>query len=195
MSSNDNTPKGQRLREAFNIVEEKDAKDVQLRMLDDLFQKFGQIIERVMDTELDAASKVAQMSHKPEETFVDLIEHFTITKQQDGSGFSPVMTLQIPMNICLTNFTKEDIRSLPGYIALHKKAREMDVAINASDLIRDEVQELPSGQIMPPTLTMDVRKSYEEGLRNDHDNMAPDLPANFNPKQIGHFDLKKKNAL
>lgn len=195
MSSNDNTPKGQRLREAFNIVEEKGAKDVQLRMLDDLFQKFGQIIERVMDAELNAASKVAQMSHKPEETFVDLIEHFTLAKQQDGSGFSPVMTLQIPMNISLTNFTKEDIRSLPGYVALHKKAREMDVAINASDLIRDEVQELPSGQIMPPTLTMDIRKSYEEGLRNDHDNMAPDLPANFNPKQIGHFDLKKKNTL
>lgn len=195
MSSNDNIPKGQRLREAFNIVEEKGAKDVQLRMLDDLFHKFTDLMERVVDGELNAAKKVAHMSPDAEETFVNLIEHFTIAKQQDGSGFAPVMTLQVPINVGLTNFTKEEIRSLPGYIALHKKAREMDVSISANDLIRDEVQEMPSGQVMPPTLVMDLRKSYEEGLRNDHDNMAPDLPANFNPKQIGHFDLKKKNAL
>jgi hypothetical protein len=128
---------------------EPDRADLQLRLLDqalrDLIPKISESLEAAADTVEDINFRFKKASG---------LKH-GITILTTGK-FNPVRTIPLDINTDFADlFSETQIIALPGYIELHKAAREADVAIALTGLLADERG--------APQLVLDMTKAYKQG--------------------------------
>ena len=100
------------------------------------------------------------------------------------SGFPTLLRLQMPVSPDVLKVTNEEVRQMPGYIKLHEVARKHDIALAFSMETSGDAR----GR-QPPTITVDLTKSYEQGAM-DNAFMYPDLP----PRQEQEQKQSKPSA-
>lgn len=168
---------------------------VQLEIVDGLFMRFAAQLEAQLNATLDSAFQQAAAigSKSPSEKNIFLIRQLTETDQNGEAKLPAVLRRQLPVCTTFLELSAEDVKELPGYIALHEKARELNVALKISGITMDETKS-PGGYPMPVLLVIDMSKTYEEGAM-ENAQLYPQLPPRkpvppqFNRKAGGGFEF------
>lgn len=179
MSYNEKKPAGENLRDLVNPAFEDERREkIQADILDKAFESIAENFEGPLTHKIRTFfNYVAQQTEKrPRVRTPMVLEALSRIDPSTGQpAFSPFMILPIPVVAPMAAFTADTVKSLPGYIKLHEKARELDVSIRIHGLLADEVRGNISSYLNPPLLIIDATKSYEEGAL-ENGNLYPDLP-------------------
>lgn len=178
MSDNEKKPPvGQRIRAMIEPALEDPRRDeIQLKKLDDIFNKVAAAVPRIVEAEFnDFSYQVeAETQRKPDNRNPMIIDALTSVGPQGEALYSPIKKIGLPISTNFTAFAAADIKELPGYIKLHETARDMDVSLKLLGVTAEETKGA-SGYGLPAVLIVDASKSYEDGaLENSH--LYPDLP-------------------
>lgn len=172
-SSPSSLPLGDKLRNLIQpALDDSRRQATQLEMLDDVFkglaQKFEPILTRSLGDVFNQASRIENNNGD------DARNMFIIKQLTDPEGLSPMIRMGLPIATGFIEFSPQDIKELPGYIALHEKARELNVALKLVNITMDETKS-PNGP-QPAMLIVDMSKSYEEGAM-ENASLYPQLTA------------------
>jgi len=187
-------PLGQSIRELINPALEDQRKPViQNDRLDKAFSEIAESIEPALEHAFqhffNAVARTAERS--PDHKHPMIIDALTVTKGEEGnSKYSPIIRLPLPISTTFTAYTADEVREMPGYIKLHEKARELDVALRIVGLTADEAKG-SAVFALPPILMIDASKSYEEGAA-ENSALYPNLPpqkAAFDGRSSKSFDM------
>lgn len=179
MSYNEKKPAGENLRDLVNpAFDDERRENLQADILNKAFDTISDSFEAPLTHKIRVFfNYVAQQTEKKPKTKTPMVlEALTRIDPMTGQpAFSPIMILPIPVVAPMAGFTADTVKSLPGYIKLHEKARDLDVSIRIHGLLSDEVRGNISSYLNPPLLIIDATKSYEEGAL-ENGNLYPDLP-------------------
>ena len=184
-TSSANAPLGDKLRNLIQpAMEDSRRKQTQLDMLDKIFEQVGGRLEAFLNRALgDTFNRAANVERTGGQ---DALNMFMIQELTRHEGLDPVVRMGLPIATGFIEFSPQDITDLPGYIALHEKARELNIALKLVNVTMDETKS-PNGA-QPAMLIADISKSYEEGaMENAH--LYPHLP----PKKI-EFDTRAREG-
>lgn len=191
----DDQPKslGDRFRAMIEpALNDERRKAVQLEILDNIFTRFAAQLESQLESSLEEAFKrvAAYERQRPADRNPYIVRQLTETDQNGDAKLPAVLRRQFPICGTFLELAAQDITELPGYIALHEKARDMNVALHLSGLTMDETK-TPNGYPMPVLLIIDLGKTYEEGAIQNAQ-LYPNLP----PKkpEVPRFDHKAKGG-
>lgn len=158
MADSEKKTTGEKIRDLFNAaIEDPRKPEIQLNILSAYFQKLSEALPRIVEGIYKEAADAESLP--PEARNMQVIANLTLMNPKTGEAKFPVLK-RVPMAI-VTDFAEffiEDIKELPGYIALHVAARKEDVALNLRGLTAEEAKG-GSG----PHLIIDATKSYEDG--------------------------------
>ena len=188
MADNDNKALGKRIRDMINpALEDERRKQMQLEILDGIFQRMaGRIGDKLEESYTMLFNQAAQMSRGDEK------KKNAFLIQQLTTSYAPIVSAQLPVLTNFTDFQPMEIRELPGWIALHEKARDMDVAVRLTGLTVDE-SKAGNGGSMPVVLTLDATKSYNDGATESSlYPTLPEQPVEFDTKSKGRFNFSRK---
>lgn len=160
---------GESIRDVINPALSDDRKQkFQLDMLDKVFESWAEDLPFILQDNLRNLFNHLSDRDTEEQQNAKLI--VLLTKGQ----YSPQMDFKIPMaGLLYTDFSPQDICSLPGYIKLHQAALEHDVALRLTGLTGEEVRATRGHQ--PAFLTIDAGKSYDQGA-SENSALTPQLP-------------------
>lgn len=172
------TSPGAALRAHFNVLSHPNSKKVQLEMLDFFFAGLTDSMENALQNTLERMENILE-SNDSSRAFGLMVSFLTQSLNANtNNGFSPLIFCQMPFNSCMLRVSALDIKQLPGFAKLHELAKSYDVAISVSNLVdNNETASIAERTQTYPTVTLDLRKSYAEGLLEDSNNLAPHLPA------------------
>lgn len=183
MNDNEFTPKDQpqSLGDRFrNLIEpaldDERRQATQLAILDDIFKALATRLEPVIERSLGNIFNQAAMveQRKPDDKNVFIIKQLTEVGPQGEAKVPGVIRMGLPIATGFVEFAAHDIKELPGYIALHEKARELNVSLKLMNITADETK-APSGYPQPAMLIVDLTKSYEAGAI-ENAQLYPNLP-------------------
>lgn len=168
-----NLPLGDKLRNLINpALDDSRRQTTQLAMLDQIFAELGQKLELIINRSIgDIFNQAARVENNGGD---DARNMFMIKQLTDHEGLSTLLRMGLPINTAFLEFSPQDIKELPGYIALHEKARDLNIAVKLLNITMDE-NKSPSGP-QPAMLIVDLAKSYEEGAM-ENATLYPQLPA------------------
>lgn len=179
--SDKNLPLGDRLRNLIQpALDDTRRQAAQLEMVDQMFMAISQNLEAYLNRALgDFFNQAATVERRN----ADMKNLFILDKltREAKENPSPIVRVGVPVNTAFIEFSAQDIKELPGYIALHEVAREMNVALKIMNITMDETK-TPSGYPQQCVLVIDMTKSYEEGAM-ENASLYPQLP----PKKV-EFD-------
>ncbi|MBI1215722.1 MAG: hypothetical protein GC185_07885 [Alphaproteobacteria bacterium] len=171
----DKKPLGQSIRDLINpALDDERRVAIQAKHLDKIFDRLADqlplILERDFTSFFNHVSNASR--NNPDVKNPIIIDALTTMgdPQSGESSYSPIKRLQLPIVTTFTTFSAEDIRNLPGYIKLHEAARKMDVALNLANITAEDAK---NG--MPPILTINTMKSYDDGAL-ENSMFYPNLP-------------------
>ncbi len=168
-----NLPLGDKLRNLINpALDDTRRQATQLEMLDTIFVGLSQKFEMILTKSVgDIFNQAARLEKNGGE---DARNMFIIKQLTEAEGLSPLIRMGLPIATGFIEFSPQDIKELPGYIALHEKARDLNVAIKLVNITMDETKS-PNGP-QPAMLIVDMSKSYEEGAM-ENASLYPQLAA------------------
>lgn len=160
-------PLGDRIRDMINpAMEDTRRKKMQLDMLNQFFEKVNSKVAMMLEPEFNMVfNHVASL--RPQEQNVYLIKALTL------GGYLPVLQMQGNLMMRFTDFSPEEIKSLPAYVMLHEFLRAENIAIKVSGATADDVRS--TGGMSPLVVTIDASKSYDDGAL-ENSLLYPDLP-------------------
>jgi hypothetical protein len=181
-------PLGKRIRDVVDgALSCEQRRDVQIQMLDQVFFELSMVLPKRMESELKDLFKMLSMVRAREQKPAT-VEALTIPPPD---GYSPIKKFGLGFSNMFTEFTIDDFINLPGYIELHKVARQMDISINIMNVTAEEAK---SGNPLFPSAAMLVAnglESYEDGwykYRAIYPKLPPvDQPKNNKPKPGGNL--------
>ena len=196
MADNDNNaderPLGDRVRDfVFPALEDERRPEVQAALLNDIFNGVAGIIDKKIEEAFQRVAKQADAVEKshPDQRNIYIIEQLTKVDPRTGAPlYSPILRVNLPINVAHTTFTADDIKDMPGYIALHEKARAINVALKLHGVAAEE-NKTPSPFPPSPMLIVDAVKTYEEGAFENamfYPNLPPP-PVKFDTQAPGKF--------
>lgn len=165
-------PLGDRLRNLINpAMEDARRHPTQLQMADKIFDQLATRLESVLNRALgNVFNQAATIERNNGE---DARNMFIIEQLTDHQGLDPFIRMGLPIATGFIEFTARDITELPGYIKLHEKARELNVALKLANITMDETKS-PNGP-QQAVLIVDMSKSYEQGAM-ENASLYPQLP-------------------
>lgn len=184
--SNNNLPLGDRLRALIEpALEDSRRQQTQLDALDKIFAGLAPRFEALLNRTLGSIFNQAAAAERNDgEAGRNM---FMIDRMTDHEGLSPVVRMNLPINTGFLELSPQEITNLPGYIALHEKARELNVALKLINVTADETKS-PHGP-QPAMLLVDLTKTYNEGAM-ENASLYPQLPeakARFDKTSKGDF--------
>lgn len=172
-------PLGDRIRDLINpALEDERRREIQLKILDDLFLEVAQMFPSLMEQSFSAFFNEAAQKKSLADKNAFVIKYIT-TGSKDRKSYSPLLQLGLPVITGFTNFSAEDIKNLPGYIKLHVTARTHNVALKIKGLTAEEAKS------DNPAIIVDGMKTYEQGAMENYQ-LYPNLP----PESQKPFDSK-----
>lgn len=167
-----NLPLGDKLRNLIQpALEDSRRQATQLAVLNDIFQELSGHFEQFLTQRFaDVFNRAASKERSGGESARNM---FMIEQLTDLKGTSTFLRMDLPIATAFLEFEAQDIKELPGYIALHEKARELNVALKLVNVTIDEVKS-PNGP-QPAMLLVDLNKSYEDGAM-ENSTLYPQLP-------------------
>lgn len=183
--SKSNLPLGDKLRNLIQpALDDSRRQTVQLQKLDEIFEELAKKLEHIVT---DSIGNVFNEAARMERNGGDAARNmYMINQLTDHKGLSTYLPLRLPINTTFLEFSPQDIKDLPNYIALHEKARELNIALKLMNVTMDETKS-PNGA-QPAVLAIDLSKSYEEGAM-ENASLYPQLP----PKKV-EFDRRTGNG-
>lgn len=165
-------PLGDRLRNLIQpALEDSRRHSTQLNMLDKIFDQIALNLESICNRSLGNVFNQAaavENNNGPEARNLFVIRQLT-----EVEGLDPLVRLGLPIATGFIEFSPRDITELAGYIKLHEKARELNIALKLINVTMDETK----SQGIPPQaiLVVDISKSYDDGAL-ENANLYPQLP-------------------
>lgn len=173
---NDNSKKppiGQRVRAILEpLLEKEETHELMYKLASDYFAELAQQLPQFMETSLRSFFNTASLKNPTARDF-KLTKGLTIMEKDPGISEPFPIVAKLALNVSneFTNFTAAEIKSMPGFVALHEKLREMDVAAKFNGLtIEDKNSGYTSG-----VMTLDFSKDYLSGALQSP-GLYPDLP-------------------
>ena len=171
---NPGTTPGEKFRNTINAaLEDSRRQTIQYDIVNEFFTAMADKLEPIMARHTqEFFNRVARISAKsPEDANAHIIESVTV-----GEGGQPTfLRIGVPVNPLFLEFTAADIKEMPGYIALHEKARALDIALSLNGMTTEEGRGAGINA-QPPVLTINMMQSYEDGAAGENSNLYPNLP-------------------
>lgn len=190
--SEEQKPLGERIRNLIEpALDDPRREQVQHDLVNAAFQSIADQLEmrleRTFTNIFNQASAVEKRS--PDMKNVFIVQQLTEVNPQTGEAkFSPVVRLAVPVATAYLELSPLDIKEMPGYIALHEKARELDVSLRLVNMTAEDGKS-PSPYPQQAILVIDASKSYDAGALENatlYPNLPP-KPVKFNPKAGDQF--------
>ncbi len=177
-------PVGDSIRDIINpALADERKQQIQMDILDQIFGDMAEDLPACLKENLTGLfNEVAYAEW--DDTNRTVLTLLTLTDQQGQPMYSPVIEIGLPIVTQFTDFFADDIRNLPGYIKFHEAARDANVAVRLSGLLKED-----SGA---PKITIDCSKTYEQGAM-ENASIYPNLPEPVAPVMLA-ADLKTAKA-
>ncbi len=158
-------------------LEDTRRSEIQNDILNEIFEEIADGFEEHLRAKFEAVAKMvdSKSAKRPSMRSPLILEQLTKVNPMTGEPlWSPIIRRPLPLSTAFTLYSADDVKDQPGYIRLHEKAREIDVAVKVIGLTADE-SKASSGFAIPPILVIDASKTYDEGAI-ESSNLYPNLP-------------------
>jgi hypothetical protein len=167
--SGSDKPFGDRLRDIVNAaMEDSRRHDLQYELVNTFFQDMAQKLEPFL---MSKTGEFFNTHARIADRHPDKKNLYTI-EQVTTDGVPTFYRLGIPLNPAFLELTAQDIKDMPGYIALHEKARDLNIALGLSGLTMEENRGQAQNQ---PVLVVSPMQTYDDGAM-ENSAFYPNLP-------------------